>query len=170
VTAPPRPSVKQFFFVDGYKQHGFVSSPQRLQHPRGAVRVEIERPSAPPLASKDEASRLAALKIELDELNQQKSLELARQLEEEERANAELITSLSNQKKFECGVCMDEYPLDDVARVDGCEHHFCRGCFKAYIASQLNDGAFPILCPVCKAEKAEKPSGIFIQFLYGLNH
>jgi len=53
---------------------------------------------------------------------------------------------------------MDEYPLDDVTRVDGCEHQFCRGCFKAYLASRLSDGAFPILCPTCKAEKAENPS------------
>lgn len=166
MTVPPRSPVKQSSFVGEPKHHGVVSSPQRLQHPRGAVRVEIERLSAPPLVARDEEGRLAILKMELDELNQQKSLELARQLEEEERVNAELIASLSNQKKFECGVCMDEYPLDDVARVDGCEHQFCRDCFKSYIASQLSDGAFPILCPICKAEKAEKPSGIFVQFLH----
>lgn len=122
--------------------------------------MEIERPPATLPAPKDEESRLAALKMQLDELNQQKSLELARQIEEEERTNAELIASLSNQKKFDCGVCMDEYPLDDVTRVDDCEHQFCRSCFKAYLASQLDDGAFPILCPTCKAEKASKPSGI----------
>ena len=152
--------MKQPSFNDDFKQRDVITS--TLQHPRGGVRLEIERPNALILTSKDEESRLTALKMELDEMNQQKSLELARQLEDEDRANADLIASLSNQKKFECGVCMDEYPLDDVTRVDGCEHQFCRGCFKAYLASRLSDGAFPILCPTCKAEKAQNPSGNFI--------
>jgi len=70
------------------------------------------------------------------------------------------------QRRFECGVCMDVQPEDDVTFLDPCKHNFCRNCIKNHIGSQLSERRFPILCPVCKAERSiTNPGSVYPTFL-----
>ncbi|KAJ6511934.1 hypothetical protein C8R47DRAFT_963668 [Mycena vitilis] len=61
------------------------------------------------------------------------------------------------QPVFECGVCFDKHPEDDVARVAECGHRFCRDCMTGYVVSKLQDKLYPIFCPMCltDSERAE---------------
>jgi chromosome segregation ATPase len=38
---------------------------------------------------------------------------------------------------FECGICMDKKPVDDVTPLDPCRHQFCRDCVKNYIRCKI---------------------------------
>jgi hypothetical protein len=49
---------------------------------------------------------------------------------------------------------------DYVTFLDPCRHKFCRNCIKNHIGSQLSERHFPILCPVCKAERGTTNPGI----------
>lgn len=57
---------------------------------------------------------------------------------------------------FECNICLDKQSQEDVAQVDGCGHLFCRDCLRGYVSSQLGSRVYPIVCPVCSAEKVTK--------------
>ncbi|KZS89203.1 hypothetical protein SISNIDRAFT_391688, partial [Sistotremastrum niveocremeum HHB9708] len=52
---------------------------------------------------------------------------------------------------FECSVCMDTHPEDDLAVVEGCGHKFCRFGTKDYVISKIGEGRYPIQCPVCQS-------------------
>ncbi|KAJ7656293.1 hypothetical protein DFH06DRAFT_1091170 [Mycena polygramma] len=64
------------------------------------------------------------------------------------------------QRVFECGVCFDEHPEDDVARVADCGHGFCRDCMKGYVVSKLKDKLYPISCPTCMTDAARAEPGV----------
>lgn len=81
-------------------------------------------------------------------------------MEEDEKATAALIASFTSQETFSCGVCMEDKLMEDVARIPECEHQYCRECLRDYLGSQLKDGAFPIMCPGCRAEKLTEPSSM----------
>ncbi|GJE84054.1 RING-type domain-containing protein [Phanerochaete sordida] len=55
---------------------------------------------------------------------------------------------------FLCNICFDRHSLEDVAQVDGCDHMFCRDCIRAYVATQLAQRVYPIVCPLCSANKS----------------
>ena len=54
---------------------------------------------------------------------------------------------------FECLICFDKYPQDSVARVGACEHRFCRDCLRGHAKAKISERRFPILCPLCVADK-----------------
>lgn len=65
------------------------------------------------------------------------------------------------QSTFQCSICMDDLPEDDVAQIDGCVHMMCRSCLREFVASKIREHRYPIFCPVCtiiKGGKAE-PAG-----------
>ncbi|EIW81361.1 hypothetical protein CONPUDRAFT_137352 [Coniophora puteana RWD-64-598 SS2] len=68
------------------------------------------------------------------------------------------IIATSQIKPFECNICFEEQSEDFAVRLRPCGHPFCRTCAKEFIVSNINEHRFPVLCPVCSAEKAEKPS------------
>jgi len=53
---------------------------------------------------------------------------------------------------FFCCVCLEEHLEEVVARVEPCEHLFCRDSLRGYIGSKLDEHRFPIICPACVAE------------------
>ena len=65
------------------------------------------------------------------------------------------------QATFQCSICMDELPEDDVAKVDDCVHTMCRSCLREYASSKIQEHRYPIFCPVCTitAESKGKPGG-----------
>ncbi|KAG8220154.1 hypothetical protein J3R82DRAFT_1181 [Butyriboletus roseoflavus] len=53
------------------------------------------------------------------------------------------------QVTFQCSICMDELPEDDVAKVDDCMHMMCRSCLKQFVSSKIQEHRYPIFCPMC---------------------
>jgi hypothetical protein len=65
------------------------------------------------------------------------------------------------QATFQCSICIDELPEDDVAKVDDCVHTMCRTCLREYASSKIQEHRYPIFCPVCTitTESKAKPGG-----------
>ncbi|KAI0089048.1 hypothetical protein BDY19DRAFT_1070437 [Irpex rosettiformis] len=89
------------------------------------------------------------------------AVQIQRQYEEEDRKLRSQLQGLvcAIPSTFECGICMDSFPEDVVARVELCGHNFCRPCLLQYMQSKLKDRRFPILCPTCSAQRGnEEPA------------
>lgn len=62
------------------------------------------------------------------------------------------------QRQYHCGVCLDDFPEDDVVRIDACGHEICRDCARGHVCTKIGEHRFPVLCPVCMADhKNQKP-------------
>lgn len=120
-----------------------------------------------PFRSSDMAvARMRAIKQqqEREALDADRELALRLQAEEDEveAQNARLIESFGRQEFFDCVMCLETNPVDDVAIVDGCGHRFCRDCLRHHLSAKLGEANFPILCPTCSANKnTENPGGKF---------
>ena len=81
---------------------------------------------------------------------------LHRQFDEENyllaTERADLLAAAEQQRVFDCGVCLDTFPEESIARIDPCGHSFCRECVRGLIASEIESRRFPVLCPTCTAE------------------
>ncbi|KAH8999926.1 hypothetical protein EDB86DRAFT_621847 [Lactarius hatsudake] len=99
-------------------------------------------PSAPPFERDDDLSYAMRLQNEFD--NEDRALSAER-----------IRLSQTAQQVFECGICMEEMPEDSVARLDPCEHAFCRECMRGYVSTRLEEHRFPVLCPTCAASKGK---------------
>src|SRR5258708_9868729 len=80
---------------------------------------------------------------------------LQSQFDEEDRRlaaeHAELVAAAEQQRVFDCGKCMDTLPEESIARIEPCNHSFCRACIRELIASHIESRRFPVLCPTCMA-------------------
>lgn len=64
------------------------------------------------------------------------------------------------QMFFDCGICLEQHPVDDIARVDSCAHSFCRSCIRQYVQAELKEHHYPIFCPTCKClTRQSEPCG-----------
>ena len=54
---------------------------------------------------------------------------------------------------FDCGICMETHMEDFVSRVASCNHTFCRDCILGHVSAELDIPRYPILCPLCKADR-----------------
>ena len=61
----------------------------------------------------------------------------------------------SARRLFECGVCLEEKPVDSIARLDPCGHTFCRECMRGHVSARIDEHRFPVLCPSCTADKGK---------------
>jgi hypothetical protein len=102
-----------------------------------------------------------ALILEQQQLDADRDLALRLMAEETELevANSRLIESLGQQEVFDCVMCMETNPMDDVAIVDGCRHRFCRDCLRQYLTTKLSEANFPIPCPTCSANNDRASPG-----------
>ncbi|KAI0723138.1 hypothetical protein C8Q76DRAFT_721731 [Earliella scabrosa] len=57
---------------------------------------------------------------------------------------------------FDCGVCLERYQEDFVARVMPCDHVYCRPCLQGWVVSKIEEHRYPILCPTCTVDEARK--------------
>ncbi|KAJ3558370.1 hypothetical protein NM688_g964 [Phlebia brevispora] len=68
----------------------------------------------------------------------------------------------STLRIFECGVCLESFSEDFVSEVAKCLHRYCRDCIRRHVSSELDARHFPILCPICKADRhCKEPAGKF---------
>ena len=79
------------------------------------------------------------------------------QFDEEDRRlaaeRAELVAAAAAEELgvFNCGMCMSRLPEESIARIEPCQHSFCRECVRELIVSQIESRRFPVLCPTCSA-------------------
>ena len=76
-----------------------------------------------------------------------------------EEMHARLLVEYPEQKVFECGICLEMSLIDFATPIDGCEHVLCRNCLKNYVVSRLDEGRYPVVCPVCSADKIGQNPG-----------
>ncbi|KAJ3527130.1 hypothetical protein NMY22_g9897 [Coprinellus aureogranulatus] len=70
----------------------------------------------------------------------------------------------------DCVVCFDTYPLSMSVKLSGCEHRFCKECMRGHVSSFLENGRFPIQCPVCLLDRGiPDPGDVTESILYQLH-
>lgn len=86
---------------------------------------------------------------------------MAHEFEQEDAKLRQQVQDLKGwvQATFECCVCMEKVPEDDVAKMDNCKHSFCRDCIRQYIVSRIEEHRYPIICPICSTEKENQNPG-----------
>jgi len=60
---------------------------------------------------------------------------------------------LVNLKSHECGVCNELYSVAQIIQLPTCRHIFCRECLRTFTETRINEGRYPIFCPVCAIER-----------------
>ncbi|KAI6126545.1 hypothetical protein F5141DRAFT_1081609 [Pisolithus sp. B1] len=96
-----------------------------------------------------------------DDPNLKLVVELQRAFDDE---NRELTTQRdallkTAQRHYHCGICLDDFPEDDVVHIDRCEHKICRDCARGHVSAKINEHRFPVLCPVCTADPRNRNPG-----------
>jgi len=65
----------------------------------------------------------------------------------------ELPTSEFSAESHECGVCNELYGVAQIIQLPTCIHTFCIGCLRTFTKTKINEGRYPIICPVCSIER-----------------
>jgi hypothetical protein len=65
----------------------------------------------------------------------------------------ELSTSDFSAESHECGVCNELHGEAQIIRLPTCRHTFCRECLRTFTKTRINEGRYPIFCPVCAIER-----------------
>ncbi|KAF8838971.1 hypothetical protein BDN67DRAFT_970780 [Paxillus ammoniavirescens] len=73
------------------------------------------------------------------------------------------------QRRYHCGICLDDFPEDDAVRIDSCGHDLCRDCARGHVCAKIDERRFPVLCPVCMADHTNPNpgtiSGLLVELL-----
>ncbi|CAE6480007.1 unnamed protein product [Rhizoctonia solani] len=108
--------------------------------------------TAPPKASGSSNRRQT-----IAEEEEARSLELAFRLQREfdhetvQVSMGESLAKSMERPKFDCGICMEEFTDEAIARIDACGHACCRDCMRSNIQSKIEERRYPIPCPFCVA-------------------
>jgi hypothetical protein len=149
---------------------------------RGKVEP-LERSLRPPLIRTDQATPrdvdnrdyMLAFQLQREIDDESASIETAaREQRQYDMENRRLATEWEVLAKaipppFRCGVCLDEYSEDYVARVPQCQHPFCRDCLRQYVRTKVSEHNCPIFCPTCVAEQETSESEPVCEFSYKIN-
>ena len=65
----------------------------------------------------------------------------------------ELSTSEFSAESHECGVCNELHGAAQIIQLPTCKHTFCRECLRTFTKTRINEGRYPIFCPVCAIER-----------------
>lgn len=89
------------------------------------------------------------------DLSEQLVSQLQMQYQEEDKILATERAALSTRETptFQCEICFDDMRIDYLAQMDECKHSFCRDCLRAHVTSIIGQHRYPVLCPVCMADK-----------------
>lgn len=166
-------------FIPGDGGFGAGTEPTKAKPkdltPQGGIRIingdddddrAYRRDARPPLSGDTSHDRWApprdladyeeALRLQREFDNEAEVFRLEMERMEEEAREREFLEMIQAQEKgFDCGICMDEMPVSDIAKVEGCGHDVCRDCLRGYVTSKINDRKYPIPCPLCTGGPAE---------------
>ncbi|PBK95367.1 hypothetical protein ARMGADRAFT_926243 [Armillaria gallica] len=115
------------------------------------VRPNWDRPSLPSFQGNAASSSHKVRGLDYTESSLEYASALQREYDEEDRRLEEERLALQDdaQEFFDCGICFDNLPMEDVAFIPECDHLACRDCLRQHILTTLHDHRFPILCPLC---------------------
>ncbi|CAE6475550.1 unnamed protein product [Rhizoctonia solani] len=114
-------------------------------------------PSSYASATSPKASGSSNHRRTIAEDEEARSLELALRLQREfddetvQVSMGESLAKSMERPKFDCGICMEEYTDEAIARIDACGHACCRECMRSNIQSKIEERRYPIPCPFCVA-------------------
>ncbi|KXN84683.1 putative E3 ubiquitin-protein ligase ARI9 [Leucoagaricus sp. SymC.cos] len=147
----------------GSQSYASVASSSRREDspPLRDQPVTSDSPSMPggladPLATMNDLDRDTAIAMEL----QQEFEHENKQLVEQKRQLEQMV-----RPTFECSICFEEYVEDSVARIDDCNHSFCRECLRGHAKAKIEERRFPIHCPMCIADRDNLKPGVVDDFL-----
>ena len=67
---------------------------------------------------------------------------------------------------FDCAICLEMHKEDVAILLDPCGHELCKDSVKRHISVKLAEHRFPILCPICIADKGNgDPGSVYTAFL-----
>ena len=138
--------------------------------------VKTSRPKPSPSGQEtsrdaDNRDHMFALQLQLDINNEGASMERAAieqqryQMEDRRLAAERKTLAAVFPMPFQCGICLDDHPMDSVARITQCEHPFCRTCLRDYVRSKLSEHIYPIFCPICVAEQGTSEPACAFSFV-----
>ncbi|KAK0225419.1 hypothetical protein IW262DRAFT_685776 [Armillaria fumosa] len=115
------------------------------------VRPDRDRSSLPSLRGNGASSSQKIQGLDYTESSLDYASALQREYDEENRRLEEerLALQYDAQEIFDCNICFDNLPLEDVAFIPECDHLACRDCLRQHILTTLHDHRFPVLCPLC---------------------
>lgn len=82
--------------------------------------------------------------------------EPSRKRELEKGEHRQIILETPAPETFDCLICQETFRVDFVALIEGCGHKFCRECLKQYVVSKLDDGRYPMVCPMCSTDTSDQ--------------
>ncbi|CAE6353168.1 unnamed protein product [Rhizoctonia solani] len=144
----------------------FASRPSASPSTRtsGASNFEVSpwstaSPRPPPsyASTSSKATGSSSHNINTAEQDDARSLELALRLQQQfdnetaELSMGESLAKALERPKFDCGICMETYTDEAIARIVGCGHSCCRDCMRSNIQSKVEERRYPIPCPFCVA-------------------
>ncbi|CAE6412204.1 unnamed protein product [Rhizoctonia solani] len=115
------------------------------------------RPPSDVSAVSPKASGSSGHRTVVKDEEEARSLELAFRLQREfdhettQFSMGESLAKSMERSKFDCGICMEEYTDEAIARIDACGHSSCRDCMRSNIQSKIEERRYPIPCPFCVA-------------------
>jgi len=56
----------------------------------------------------------------------------------------------------DCLICTEPLTREETVSVEGCGHTTCKDCLRQHITSRLGERVWPILCPICVAERGSQ--------------
>jgi Ring finger domain len=66
---------------------------------------------------------------------------------------ASKVGGLTPMSTGDCVICTEHLSSADMTAVEGCGHVMCKGCLREHIGARLGERVWPILCPICMAER-----------------
>ncbi|EPQ59027.1 hypothetical protein GLOTRDRAFT_33666, partial [Gloeophyllum trabeum ATCC 11539] len=93
---------------------------------------------------------------EEEDLRYAMQMQLEYSLEDSVLHDQMLELQATAQRTFDCVICLEKLPEDYIAPLDSCAHRFCTECLRSYVQSKLQEGRFPIFCPVCMTGDGSK--------------
>ncbi|KAJ3217361.1 hypothetical protein HDU67_008063 [Dinochytrium kinnereticum] len=69
-----------------------------------------------------------------------------------------IVSGCEREPTFFCEICREDgIPMDKAFTVSPCSHHLCRPCAHDVIMAAVTSRQFPLLCPICVANRATTP-------------
>ncbi|EJD53500.1 hypothetical protein AURDEDRAFT_110336 [Auricularia subglabra TFB-10046 SS5] len=68
-------------------------------------------------------------------------------------ADARQSSEVADNSPFDCGICLETCPYDEVCYMQACKHKLCRECMRGHIVSSLEQRKYPIVCAICATDR-----------------
>lgn len=64
------------------------------------------------------------------------------------------LQPLRCEYRVTCTICYDEYVMQEMITMPGCNHRLCKQCTAAHVQARMSEGVYPIICPHCAVDRS----------------